>query len=232
MTMQVAMIGTDGIVLASDTSRTTVPMKSLPNLEGVEYHVGGSKILFSDDHKIAVSCAENLRSAFGLAATIVSALNGREVADIASLVKEIAAKELAGIQERAVPKCLIAVGGASPHLLLFQFAFYGDELVQECSEQDVMATAGHCSNPAIFWIERYCRRMPTMPVKKLIPLAAHLIFSAALLNPAGIGGLEITYSDRDGFHRLPKEETRRMYSKAREWDERIGNIILDDSVLS
>jgi hypothetical protein len=230
--MQVAMIGTDGIVLAGDTSRTTVPMTSLPNLAGVEYPVGGSKILFSDDHKIAVSCAENMRSAFGLAVKIISALDGREVADPVSLVKEIAAKELTGIHERAVPKCLIAIAGASPRLLLFQFQFYGDELVQECSEQDIMATAGHCSNPAIFWIERYCRRMPQMPVKKLIPLAAHLIFSASFLNPAGIGGLEITYSDRDGFHRLPQEETRRWRSKARDWDESIGKIILDDSALS
>jgi hypothetical protein len=54
MTMQIAMIGSDGIVLASDTKQTRTP---LPDHAAKRYGFGSSKIGITESKRIAATCA-------------------------------------------------------------------------------------------------------------------------------------------------------------------------------
>ena len=124
------------------------------------------------------------------------------------------------------PHCLIVFKGPPPRLFdVFYIASSDSEVVPECLEVAV-GIAGHTTNAALYWAERYSRIIPKMSVERLIPLAAHLIVSAGIINPGGISGLEIAYCDAEGFHRLSKEKNREWESKAEGWDRRIGKMIL------
>lgn len=76
----------------------------------------------------------------------------------------------------------------------------------------------------MFWSERYYQ---PLPIRRLIPLAAHLIVAAHELNTAGISGLEIVLCDASGLHRLSGDSIRELESKANEWDRDIGDLFLN-----
>jgi hypothetical protein len=84
---------------------------------------------------------------------------------------------------------------------------------------------------AIFWSERYYRRLP---VSQLVTLAAHLVVAAGKINPEGIEGLEIAYCDAStsGFRRLTLAQNRALELDAKKRGKQIRSLILGHSVLS
>jgi hypothetical protein len=91
-----------------------------------------------------------------------------------------------------------------------------------CQSEGRAAIAGDNVNPAIFWSERYCIRLPLQPIQTLIPLAAHLITAASKLNSLAINGLEIVLCNESGCHRLSDEAIKELTAQASEWDDQIG----------
>jgi len=59
------------------------------------------------------------------------------------------------------------------------------------------------------------------PIRTLIPLAAHLVFSAAALNPVSIGGLEIVLCDDSGIHRLPAADIAELEQKSKQLHQKL-----------
>jgi len=114
-------------------------------------------------------------------------------------------------------ECLIAFSDS--RLYLFQSA---NKTIQ-CYEVFDYAFAGDRFNGANFWATRYYKRLP---IKRLLRLAAVVIFEAYKLNPDGVKGLEIVYWNGTKYHRLSREECRDWETAAKQWDEQIGRFIL------
>jgi hypothetical protein len=100
MTMQVGM-GTDGIVLASDTRwSNTEP--------GVRHTSNSPKIIVSHERGVAISRARSLETAGRIATDIITELNDNDWVSPEGRAREIAQRVLASCDEdRKVFECLI-----------------------------------------------------------------------------------------------------------------------------
>src|SRR5208283_2879930 len=87
--------------------------------------------------------------------------------------------------------------------------------------------AGDATNTAKFWSERYYSSWSESlrPIDELIPLAAHLIFSAGKVGPSIIGELEIFLCDSSGLRHLSEESIRELKSSVSELDKQFGEQI-------
>jgi hypothetical protein len=64
---------------------------------------------------------------------------------------------------------------------------------------------GDQASPAVFFTERYFPADRKLPIRDLIPLAAHTVLMASKFS-AGIGGLQIVLCRPSGFELLDGEE--------------------------
>lgn len=218
MTMQIGMVGTDGIVLASDTKWT--------DTQKVRHTFNSTKIKVNHERGIAVSYARNMETSRRVADRIISDLRSADWEHPIQPIEEIGAKVLATAGERKDAQCLILFAKPSPRLFLFQFGTLNGQPSSLCEEMSTTGIAGDNVNPAIFWSERYYQ---ARPVHSLVPLAAQLIVAASKLNPGAIGGLEIVLCDASGFHRLSKDSIRELESKAEERDRNLGELLVSQT---
>jgi hypothetical protein len=87
MTMQVGMIGSNGIVLASDTRW----QRSLVRREMGTWHTsGGYKINISGNKKIVTSCAQDMCEAGRIASELLIALDGVDIHAREQTLRDIA----------------------------------------------------------------------------------------------------------------------------------------------
>lgn len=223
MTMQVGMVGTDGVLIASDTK---LAENNLP----IRGSFGSTKFKMDHECGVAVSCAGSMNTAFRLADEIISESRQDEGWRFAPLgssgcgaIQRIGERVLKATDTgREHAQCLIAFTRPSVDLYLFQLVKTGREWGPVCKEITTKKFAGDTANAAIFWGERYYRKMP---IEKLIPLAAHLIIAAGALNSAGIGGLEIVLCNSSGIHRLPDESISELGIKSSERDKSLGELL-------
>jgi len=222
MTMQVGMVGTDGIVIAGDTRWTMSPQLQLGQLHaGGRYGYAASKFRFSVERGIVVACARKMERATHIATEVLT-LSDEELKEPCDAICGIAKR----IRQRQTDNqddahCLIAIAKPTPRMFLFQYGNVDGYLGEICYEMHETAFAGDIENAAIFWAERYYR--PTT-VRELIPLAAHLVVSSARLNTATIGGLELAVCDANGVHRVPAESVKQLAQQSRDWDRIIGEM--------
>src|SRR6266700_1802091 len=81
MTMQVGMVGTDGIVIAGDTKWSNEPMLVNRNWAGGRYGFNSTKMKFSTEHGIAIACARDMTVSCWMAHQILTILKPEEYAD-------------------------------------------------------------------------------------------------------------------------------------------------------
>jgi hypothetical protein len=227
MTMQVGMVGTDGVLIASDTKWHVDPRVPRDKFWiGGRYSFNSPKIKLDRGRGIAVSQALNMETAGIVADRILADLKEEEFGDPVAFIEAIGEQvlETAEIGRREAG-CLIALCKPQPQLFLFVFAATGEGRKGAiCRKMESFAITGDNVNPAIFWAEAYYRKRP---IKSLIPLAAHLIVSAETLNSGSISGLEIVFCDQSGFHRLSDESLSELSLKAHEWDKQIAGLFLN-----
>ena len=206
MTLQVALKGIDGVVLASDTKWSEV-------LNGVRQTFNRSKIVVDHDRRIAVACARDMDISAKTAQVIIA-----EIGDRWSTlhIEEIAENVRGKMPKTRNANCLIV----SPTLRIFRLETIRDDSGENprsvCSEHLDRAYAGQDVSAAIFWAERYYCQWQSL---KLIPLAAFLINAGNKLDPAGIEGLEIVLCDASGIHRLSNDSINVLQSWANNTDE-------------
>jgi hypothetical protein len=219
MTVQVAMVGTDGIVLAGDTRHSIKP-----RFEGAaaRYGYGSTKIRIDDEGKIAVCCAMDMVAAKRFADRILSELiNEGPTTNRERRIKEIGIEVADGLCGGRDIECLIAF--ADSLTTFYRFRFMGADREASVDQIFDAAPAGDTVNSAIFWRMRYYTRLP---ISQLIVLASHLVVSAGELNTAMIDGLEIVLCDSNGFRRLSQDENREWADRAIERGKRIGDLVL------
>ena len=211
MTMQVAMIGTDGIVIASDTRASICPLQSG---SGVRHHRDVPKIRIDPTEKIAIACAGDTCTAIQIADQIFNEWTNINSWNIEQKICEIGSK----VANDHYAECLIAHNDLG--LYLFQSGKN-----THCTPIIGSAHAGDRINAATYWTTRYYTRLP---VKKLMRLAAYVIVEASRLDGGngGIHGLEMVYWTGEKYRRLSCAENRYWESKAKKWSEKIGRFVL------
>jgi hypothetical protein len=214
MTMQVGMMASDGIILASDTSW----QRKVVGCEMGTWHTsGGYKIKISDSKKIAVSCAMDMCEAYRIASEFLAALDGVDLYAREQKIIDIA---------RSIPnhlgvECFVAFAEPVPSLFLMQHIEGSTyPIVQPIINK---AFAGDSLNPALYWAQRY---YSNLPVDRLKNLAAHIIAEAGILNPCLIGGLDIVIGKNGEFSRLSQQETDTLIQQSRKCADAFGKSVL------
>jgi|HubBroStandDraft_6_1064221.scaffolds.fasta_scaffold09846_8 hypothetical protein len=209
MTMQVAMVGMDGIVLASDTKwQSTLTRGNLRS----RHTSGSSKIAISDELSVAIACAQNMETAYAIADAVIAELSGSDWDFPINPMEQIGQRFLDASGERNSFQCLVVT--ARPSLRLFQLesaCVNGVPNKAMCHEIKNKAINGDNANAAVFWAERYYKMKS---VQALMRLAAQLIVDSAKLNSGFIGGLEIVICDGGGIRRLPDDLTTALELEA------------------
>jgi len=241
MTMQVAMVGSNGVVIAGDTRWTHFPALRPNQLWATgTYGTNSPKITIDYERGIAVSAAREMETAMRLAQEIAAHLPVGQFENPVSWVEDAGSRVLNEVRsERNTPDehieahCLIVVRRPVHRLFRFQFALVDGQWGSFCQEMTRLAIAGDNVNGAIFWPEAYYNSYPyatrRIPVKNLIPLAAHTVVLAHRLNPVTISGLEVVFCDETGFHRLSKESKESLELTVSRWDQQFGDTILNYS---
>jgi hypothetical protein len=221
VTMQVGMVASDGIILASDTQATHTPEKLKDGQIGraVRYHTNCSKIRTGSE--IVVSYAQDVKTGDDVANAILSTFTAdapqEAIERIASNIPE---------DNRNPVQGLIA---ASPfQLFRFQLAKIDEVWTATCEASLGLDYSGDMTNAAIYWAERYYDEFLT--VEQLLPLAAYMITCSHHLNTAGIGGLEIVTSDSSGIHRVSRERILELRRQANETDKQVVHAVFGGKI--
>ena len=224
MTMQVGMVGTDGVLIASDTQHTEEM--------GLRASSNSSKIRIDEDCGVLVSLSGKLVAAGYLADEIIARTKKAPLwrqTEMGSL-GEIGQSILRRVPQGGEPcQCLVVFTRPEIQLHRFQMVLIGKEWGIVADEESGRVYAGDCKNSAIYWAERYYPRRPKLPIKELMPLVAHLIHTAHLLNTVTISGLEIVLCDKEGIRRVPDEDIALLEQQSEERDKSIGEALLHAS---
>ncbi len=217
MTMQVGMVGKDGIVLAGDMTCTVSPLFAE---DGARHDFSRHKIKISPSRRVAVTSAMEMEMADRIAEQIIFAAEADEMrpSDRRRRILNIGTS-LATTQE---VECIVAF--LDPRSILYKFQHGQGGRHAVCDEILDRIHAGDTISPAVYWSRRY--HSIDLPVARLIRLAAFEIIAAGEVNSAIIGGLEVVHSDANGFQLVPDDETRPLEAQARGWSTRIGEMIL------
>ena len=222
LTMQIGMIGSDGIVIASDTLFSHPPTLLRGQLwAGGTHRTNSRKILISHEHGVVISCARDMELARQIAHELVAKFSDREFTFSTRAVEDIAARVSVGLTKPDA-QCLIALTRPTPKLFLFTFGMVDGQWGPFCERQFSKAIAGDNVNSSIFWAERYYA--DSLPISQLIPLGAQLVAAAGNLNPYQIDGLEIAVCNSKGCHRLSDDSISFLKKKTIEWNIEMGNL--------
>jgi hypothetical protein len=195
-------------VLASDTRHSVSPFGD----KGARHHYGASKIEIDPTGQIAIACAGDMSTARQVAARIIA-----EFMQFPLLEREYRIREIGISVGGFDAECLIAFSDSR------LYSFQSANKTTQCYEVFDYAFAGDRFNAANFWATRYYKRLP---IKRLLQLAAVVIFEAYRLNPDVVKGLEMVYWNGTKYYRIPREENRAWAARIEMWDKQIGRFIL------
>jgi 20S proteasome alpha/beta subunit len=215
MTLQVGMVGTDGIVIASDTK--WVQQNRIPRIQ-----FNTSKFAINQESGIVVAYARNMDTSRQVAMGILQ-LKEEHWKNPIHAIREIGNDTLVRSGDRNDAHCLIAFSHPAPQLFMLNFGELEGRISAFCDKMYTVAISGDNENSALFWADRYYE---ATPIKRLIPLAAHLVLMAGKLNGAMISGLEIVVLDSDGIRRVSNESLEELRFKSDQWDSNMREMVL------
>lgn len=196
MTFQIGAIASDGIILASDTKITQT--------EGCRSSIESTKINISDD-PVAMYCwagdyrpgeiarhfleAEKVSNRLGIQNEIRDGL-GRAAHNVWTLDygPKYGVDHVAELKLKHSPgELMIACRGESS-VGLWKLNYHGG--IDPYPVQ-AFAASGDAVNSAVFFLNRYYKQDRSQTTEELLPLVSHTLVMAGLMNPTGVGGLEI-----------------------------------------
>jgi hypothetical protein len=146
MTMQVGMVGINGIVLASDT----LWMKNDPT--GVRHSSNSSKLKIDYERKVAISCARSMEVALQIAQDLIAELTDEEWACPPNAATRIADRVLSRANnERKIFQCLILAAEPMPQLFHLHYGVY-DPAIQSGAWCNRESRAVYCWGPNEFGV--------------------------------------------------------------------------------
>jgi hypothetical protein len=229
MTMQVGMVGSDGIVLASDTLWQNGESTQWAS---TRYGNHSPKIQFDNKKGVAIACARNLELAYQVADELMGRMADSDWEYPENAVKAICTPIYDRAPERRREfQCTIAVRAATDTEVsgykLFQLHAGMMGTALRWQPKYPVAVAGDTVNAAVFWAERYYSSWhPLRPIDELIPLAAHIVLSAGYIARGAIGGLEIIRCDKQGIRRLSESSISKLITVTNEREQNIQELIM------
>jgi len=206
MTMQVGMVATNGIVLASDTLWQNGQSSQWASTRHSDH---STKLKVDKERGVAIACARNLELAFAVAEKLLLEMEPDDWEWPENRAEAIARAVLKAASERrrefqCTVAARIAKSDQESEYKLFQVhaGLMGPSV--RCQSKNPVAVGGDTVNAAIFWSERYYSSWheSRRSIDELIPLAAHIILSAGYLGRGAIGGLEIVRCDAQGVRHI------------------------------
>lgn len=218
MTFQVALRGSDGILLASDKQTTNY---DIGRWCGKEHQIRwlniGTKMQISDKHNVLIGISGSDLGWFAA---------GRVLHEL-SVLDELPAQLDSWLQNVGDEAFEHSGLSADPHrnkgllLVLARDTILRLEVGERScvSRCDSKAFGGDAINPAIFFVERYYNQKELKPVSELYLLAAHTILAGATLNKY-IEGLEIMIY-RQNSEPMPVPDLDALLETSRKLDQAI-----------
>jgi hypothetical protein len=213
MTLQVAMLGKDGIVLASDRCVTIRKEKRHYEME--------TKIFFDPVRGIATCWAKNKIPAANIARTILNEILDDEFLNPFPKMKEIA--------ERLYDENKSPYGDTMTGEVMFltsrNLRAISQLHMESGNYQAIFSSSRHiggdAENPATSFVELF--HDENLPVAELIPLATYVVVKAAD-ETKGIRGLDILLCTKDGVRLLSEHDIAQYAAHAKELDARITRL--------
>jgi hypothetical protein len=222
MTMQVGLVGTDGIVLASDQNTLfTYSRSERGEFEEVLVDDLTSKILVGQRNAIAFSgwdISGEVARRILADETILDSDDPRN--DLETLARKVYGEPFPGKNDpiRHDSELLIVSTGNMNK-------FYSLDMKSEkyaFLTQREKAVAGHKVNSASFFLQRYYVKTK---ISELAFLAAHVILAASSISYGGIKGLEIVTCTKSGFRLLPPDVIANLAERSEKLDRQIGETL-------
>jgi len=227
MTLQVALVGTDGIVLASD--RKTVISGN------VNQSSDRSKILFDPGQEIAIAhshCEISKKVArliLSSNAPMKERLSAQKLRSFASEAWDQEAWKSLDMHGELI---IVSKADLGQILYVNLKPFVSANTLVLDADREVTRDkicAGDSLNSAIFFSERYHEQKP---IAELVFLAAHVIRSGHRLNSGGIDGLEVVKCTSKGFDRLSESSIQELIKRSDGLDKRIKRAIFTPPLLT
>lgn len=229
MTLQIGLLGSDGVVLASDTLvvKTLSEDEDLQPVDPIHVHQHEDKVVLNATQKVALAWAGNKPSREFIH-SILDAFEiawGKDYPDLSDLCKAAWQQEEGSRQSVLIDCTLIVAKSGERGLYKATFSRGRMDILQK--RENLMLSgvvAGHEANSACFITQRYLPKDELAPIRVLVRLAAHYIRMGAKINPHGIGGLSIHVCRGSGlFERLPETRISRLGRESKYLDELASN---------
>lgn len=206
MTLQVALVGTDGTVLASDTKIAKRLNNRVQTFSYTKLNIDQAK------GRLTCWAGENPT---GTVAENILKMDSDNIDRMLDEMKTVFGKEVA--REMPLPNGEVMLLTTRNPKVILHVECRDGRYSKQPSENKVVS--GNHSNPAMSLVELfYDEKCPSLSARELIPLAAHTILTAGRYNPAGIGGLEIVICTTQGFELLKKEEITELTGWSKKLD--------------
>jgi hypothetical protein len=194
MTLQVALVGRDGFVIASDTQG----VRGVDGIDSKRYAASGvRKILHSVSHRVVCAfsgdqiisnCAQRLLK-LDLASATEETLRELLQNEIERIFKDCTLDLPPQAPARICGQLILAISGRSK---LWEISFaYGQRFVTSVSNHLI---GGDLRNSAVFLVDRLHRDGVERSVDELKVLAAHTVLQGHFVNPTSVGGLDVFVS--------------------------------------
>lgn len=218
MTMQVGMVASDGVLLASD--------KQWVESSAFNHSFLSVKMGMNAAGTVAVACARSMELSVEIGQRILHELTPGDWESPQLRIEEIAREVLRGAEDpaRRDAQCLIVSRLPSPRLYrLWTGRVNGAHGMPHCRQVENKAVTGDTMNAGVYWLERCYRSDRTMA--ELAPLAAQVIVSSAILNPAGIGGMHMLFCGPEAIEQMSDEQARALEAAALARDGKVAAML-------
>lgn len=215
MTFQVGIMGSDGVVLASDSCHS-YPGSSNATLR----RLGKPKILISEDGRV-VCCASG-DDVSGDVAELCSGLRVR--ADFVRHIVDCRDEVMTNTEESNRKKyhgAVLAVDITPQGAQLYHM-----EITRPIRSPGPVpfgyACEGDRSNSAGFFLERYVPSGRNLLMENLVFIAAHTVLIAGSMNSRFVNNLELVTCTKHGCRRFPAEDLAKLLERSRQLDSDIA----------
>lgn len=196
VTFQIGIVGSDGVLLASDRLVTRlVPCRMTSRME---------KIIVREDIGLAYCCSgdDDFAATMGI---VMDAHKANSSMPIDLRLSETLDEARVGRNTLGCGSILVACLTQN-ETQLWKFGLTTQIRPDPPCRMRDRWIIGDETNTAIFFSEKYLPISPQLPLERLLPLAAHTILMAHEMNPTGVDGLDITLCTREGFRVLKEDE--------------------------
>jgi hypothetical protein len=229
VTFQVGMVGTDGILLASDT---LCMQGQSPDGSTIRSTYDTPKIQIDDEKGLAFCWAGD---ELGSVATqlITDKVDATSHGDFKSFLRQ--SGQLSIIKARKIRESLqstwrlnnctvLVVVRIAQSVSLWKLVLIDPEGSTPHIIADPIITkmvTGDQSSPAVFLAERYYPKVRKLPVQDLVPLAAHTVLMASKFS-SGVDGLQIALCRPSAFESLSNEKIAALVKHSQAMDSQIA----------